>query len=128
MHVPESVSRQGIIVGKSTLPAITRPIAISYKRAVTHTYIGGANGTGKTTVMVNMARQMMENGNGIVLLEQDGNLFQQVLDEVPPNRIGDVICIDLSRSDRPVGVNLVRLNKPEIVARAARHAARWNIS
>lgn len=116
MPVPVSVSSTGIIIGKTTRPNVTRNIAISLKRAVTHSYIGGGNGTGKTTLMLNMMRQMMDQNCGVILFERDGNLFRQALDEVPPHRRDDVICIDLTRQDRPVGFNVLHMNKPEIVA------------
>ena len=98
------------------MPGIDRQIAMSYQAAVSHMYIAGGTGVGKTTLMVNTIRQDMDAGAGIILIEREGNLFRQTLDQVPPHRQRDVICIDLTRSDRPVGLNLLRLNKPEIVA------------
>jgi len=67
-------------------------------------------------LMVNTIRQDMETGAGIILIERDGNLFRQAINQVPPNRVDDVICINLANSERPVGLNLLRLNKPELVA------------
>ncbi|RDH76333.1 hypothetical protein DVS77_21500 [Mycolicibacterium moriokaense] len=116
MPAPESVPRTGRILGRTTMPGVDRQIAMSYDAALTHTYIAGGTGVGKTTLMVNTIRQDMETGAGIVLIEREGNLFQQALDQVPPNRADDVICIDLTQDDNPVGLNLLRTNKPEIVA------------
>ncbi|WP_157929181.1 type IV secretory system conjugative DNA transfer family protein [Mycobacteroides abscessus] len=116
MPAPESVPRNGRVLGRSTMPGIDRQIAMSYDAALTHTYVAGGTGVGKTTLMVNTIRQDMETGAGIILIEREGNLFQQALDQVPPHRANDVICIDLSQTTYPIGLNLLRTNKPEIVA------------
>lgn len=116
LPAPESVPRSGRVLGQTTMPGIERQIAMSYGSAVSHMYIAGGTGVGKTTLMVNTIRQDMDAGAGIILIERDGNLFRQALDQVPPSRLRDVICVDLSRWDRPVGLNLLRLNQPEIVA------------
>lgn len=116
MPAPESVPRTGRVLGKSTMPGIDRQIAMSYDAALTHTYIAGGTGVGKTTLMVNTIRQDMETGAGIILIEREGNLIHQALDQVPPHRVDDVICIDLSRDTYPIGLNLLRTSKPEVVA------------
>lgn len=116
MPAPESVPRNGRVLGRSTMPGIDRQIAMSYDSAVMHLFCGGANGTGKSTLFVNVMRQDMEQGCGGILIERDGNLFQRALDQVPPDRADDVICIDLSRDTYPLGLNLLRTNKPEVVA------------
>lgn len=117
-HLPasETIARQGRILGVSSMPGIDRQIAQSYESAVTHMYIAGGTGVGKTTLMVNTIRQDMDAGAGIILIEREGNLFQQALDQVPPHRMQDVICIDLTNSDRPVGLNLLKTAPPEVVA------------
>ncbi|MEV0360065.1 TraM recognition domain-containing protein [Nocardia sp. NPDC050697] len=117
-HMPpsESVPRLGRVLGKSTMPGLERPVAMSYEAGTMHTLIAGGNGVGKTNLMEGMVAQDIAQGCGIILIERDGNLFQKALDQVPPHRLKDVITIDFSRPDRPVGLNLLRLARPDIVA------------
>lgn len=89
---------------------------MSYESTASHLYVSGSTGVGKSVLLTNCVRQDMDQGCGVILIERDGNLFQKALDQVPPERMSDVICIDLTKGDRPVGLNLLKLGKPEIVA------------
>lgn len=116
MPVPEAVAREGVIIGKTTLPPTDRKIAIGLKEAVTHTYVGGASGVGKSVLLTNMVRQVIDQGSGLILLERDGNLFERTLQQIPHDRMHDVIIIDTTRTDKFVGFNPLQWGKPEIVA------------
>lgn len=112
----ESIPHRGIVLGDSTMPGLDRTIAMSLEPGANmNTLIAGKSGSGKTNLAVTIARQHIDQGAGLVLVEQSGNLYEQVLAQVPPHRLKDVICVDLSRSDRPVGLNLLRLGSPSIV-------------
>lgn len=115
MPAPESVSRTGLTIGKSTMPGIDRPIGIEYEAALSHILAVGNTGTGKSTLFENLVRQVLDRGSGLFLIERDGNLFQKTLDQIPPHRKDDVICIDLERWDNPLGFNILRTGKAEIV-------------
>jgi hypothetical protein len=116
-HLPptEAILREGRILGLSTYPGTERPIAQSHSAAATHTFVGGSNGVGKTTLMANMAKQDMEAGHGLIVLEAKGDLFYDVLDYVPPNRLDDVVIIDFTNGLYPVGFNLLDQGNPRTV-------------
>jgi hypothetical protein len=65
----------------------------------------GPTGTGKSTLLVNMAVQDLEAGRGVVLLDPKGDLVQSVLERMPAKRRGDVIVLDPADTSRPVGLN-----------------------
>lgn len=116
-HLPpnEAISRVGRILGMSTYPGTERPIAMSPKAGATHVFVGGATSVGKTTLMANMAKQDMEAGHGLIVLEAKGDLFYDVLDYVPHNRLDDVVVIDFSNGMYPVGFNLLDQGNPRTV-------------
>ncbi|MFE7720133.1 hypothetical protein ACFU44_13950 [Nocardia rhizosphaerihabitans] len=103
-------------LGKSTMPGADRAIAMSHESSTMHMLVVGGSGVGKTNELVTLMRQDIDAGCGVILIERDGNLFHQALDQVPPHRKSDVITIDLTRSDKPVGLNLLRLGKPNVIA------------
>lgn len=105
-HLPPSslIPREGRGLGVSAMRS-KRPIAMSYG-TVRHTYLLGATNVGKTTLMENMAVDDMNEGCGVFVIEADGNLFERVLDRVPPKRAQDVIIVDLGDAVRPVGFNV----------------------
>ncbi len=116
-HLPptEAIPRNGRVLGMSTYPGTERAIAMSHAAAATHTFLGGSNGVGKTTLMANMAKQDMEAGHGLIVLEAKGDLFYEILDYVPPNRLEDVVVIDFSNGLFPVGFNLLDQGNPRTV-------------
>jgi hypothetical protein len=70
-----------------------------------HLYIIGQTATGKSTLMRNLIAQDILAGAGCALIDPHGDLALEVLNFVPGTRIDDVVVIDPSDSDHPVGFN-----------------------
>ena len=60
-----------------------------------HMYSIGQTGTGKSTLLANLARQDMANGEGLALLDPHGDLVEQVLRYAPDNRERDLIYFNV---------------------------------
>lgn len=108
----DQVPSTGMIIGTSTFPGAERPVAIGYQEALMHTHVIGKTGTGKSNVLAHMARQIMRDGYGLILLEAEGNLYQSVLDYVPRERIEDVVLLDVADTMHPVGFNIFDQGNP----------------
>ncbi|MEI8068034.1 MAG: type IV secretion system DNA-binding domain-containing protein [Candidatus Shapirobacteria bacterium] len=54
-----------------------------------HTYIIGKSGTGKTTLIANMAIDDIRKGRGVAIIDPHGDLCNHILDYIPSNRIND---------------------------------------
>lgn len=108
----EQVPSTGMVIGTSTFPGAERPVAIGYQEALMHTHVLGKTGTGKSNVLAHMARQIMNDGYGLILLEAEGNLYQSVLDYVPRDRIEDVVLLDVADTMHPVGFNIFDQGNP----------------
>ena len=72
-----------------------------------HLYLIGKSGTGKSTLFQNLITQDIANGFGVGVLDPHGELIERVLDYIPDNRKDDVMIIDPSDTERPVGINLL---------------------
>jgi len=81
-------------------------VALSPEGRRQGTYVLGINGTGKSTLLLNMALQDIAAGDGLCLLDPHGDLVEDVLARVPPSRADDVILFDPADIDHPLGVNL----------------------
>ena len=89
----------------ANFPGEARPLAIGVEGRLRHVHVLGPTGTGKSTLLVNMAAQDLEAGRAIVLLDPKGDLVQAVLERVPHRRRDDVIVLDPADTSRPVGLN-----------------------
>lgn len=61
-----------------------------------HMYIIGKTGTGKSTMIANMAINDMRNGEGVAVIDPHGDLTNTLLDYVPSYRVNDVCLLDPS--------------------------------
>ena len=73
-----------------------------------HMYIVGKTGTGKSTFIENLLKSDMAVGNGLALLDQHGELVDNILEHIPTHRINDVILFDVGDTDYPIGFNLLQ--------------------
>jgi hypothetical protein len=118
--VPASplVPRSGTVVADSLFPGDVRPLALDEQARLRHLHVLGPTGTGKSTLLVNMAVQDMTAGRGLVLLDPKGDLVEAVLERVPDHRRNDVVVLDPADSERPIGLNPLRAidnNHTEVV-------------
>lgn len=113
LYATEDVSRVGRVLGHSNYPGHERPIALDYKYGNFHTFVGGNSGMGKSNLLAVSAAQDMNMGHGVIVIdvsssESNETLYSRVLNYVPPDRLDDVIILDVNRSrNNPVGFNIL---------------------
>ena len=102
--------RPGILIGDNEHNGDTVEVYLTPEQRVRHTHIIGSNGTGKSSLLLNMIRQDIENHDGVAVLDPHGDLIDQILGCIPENRINDVVLVDLADEEFPVGFNLLEAN------------------
>lgn len=78
-----------------------------------HIYIIGKTGTGKTTLLENMAIQDIQRGNGVGIVDPHGEFAEKMLDFVPSNRINNVIYFNPADLEFPLAFNVLEKVDPE---------------
>lgn len=78
-----------------------------------HIYTIGQTGVGKTSLMQEMIRQDMENGEGVGVIDPHGDLIEDTLANVPKDRIDDVVLFEPFDTKRPAGLNMLEWDIPE---------------
>jgi hypothetical protein len=84
-----------------------RALTITAEQRLKHVHIIGATGTGKSTLMLTSIIQDIMNGEGVAVLDPHGDLIDNVLTWIEPEWNRDVILIDPSDSDFPIGFNIL---------------------
>lgn len=74
-----------------------------------HTYVIGKTGVGKTALLKNMALQDIENGRGVAIIDPHGEFVEEVLDQVPANRIKDVVYFNPADTEYPISFNILEV-------------------
>lgn len=78
-----------------------------------HIYIIGKTGTGKSTLIANMAINDMRNKEGLAVIDPHGDLSEILLDFVPSHRLNDVCYLDPSDTAHPFHLNPLEVKNPE---------------
>lgn len=118
------IPSSGCAVARATFPGSERPIAISPKDRLLHSFVLGPTGSGKSNLLLNLISQDMQAGRGVIVLDPKGDLVTDALNLVPENRIEDVVVLDPTDPDpRMVGINLLDTTSatPELVAEHVVH-------
>jgi hypothetical protein len=77
-----------------------------------HFYIIGQTGTGKTSLLQEMVRQDIQNGEGVGVIDPHGELIDFALANIPKERIEDVVLFEPFNTERPMGLNMLEYDDP----------------
>jgi energy-coupling factor transporter ATP-binding protein EcfA2 len=80
---------------------------IKAKDRTRHVYVIGKTGTGKSTMLENMAIQDIHNGNGLCFLDPHGMTADKLMEYIPEERKKDVLYIAPFDMDHPVSFNIM---------------------
>ena len=77
-----------------------------------HTYIVGQTGTGKSTLLLHMIlHDIRRPRRGRV--DPHGSLINEILLRFPVQRENDLVLVDPSDVERPIGFNVLRIDERE---------------
>ncbi|HUQ85367.1 MAG TPA: DUF87 domain-containing protein [Candidatus Limnocylindrales bacterium] len=96
-----------VVVGTNNYGGEKTEVGLTDKNKKEHTYIVGKTGMGKTTIIEGMALQDIQNGKGIAILDPHGDLIEHLLTLIPKHRLKDVVLINPSDKDFPLGLNIL---------------------
>lgn len=84
---------------------IRKKFGIKEKNRRGHMYIIGKTGTGKSSLIANMAASDISQGNGLAILDPHGDLAESLLHHVPKERINDIIYFNPGELEYPIAFN-----------------------
>jgi Type IV secretion-system coupling protein DNA-binding domain len=105
-----AVMGRGRALGEATFPGRERLVALLPADSLRHLHAVGPTGTGKSTLLLNLITQDMAAGRAVVVIEPKGDLIAAVLARIPAGRMDDVVLLDPTDTERPVGLNPLALN------------------
>ncbi len=110
---PKSIPDEGLFLGNNTYRGEKKKIYMKNDDRFRHFYIIGQTGTGKSSFIVNMAKQDFKDGKGVCIVDPHGSLIEEVIGFIPRERADDVIYFNPSDTERPMGLNLLEGKTPE---------------
>src|ERR1700694_1632313 len=101
-ELPGLMKPQQPIIGQT---AAGGGVAFSREERERHLYIVGKSGSGKSTVLFNMAMADIAAGEGVAVIDPHGDLAEAIIDARPPNRTTQVCSLSRGGTEYPVGFN-----------------------
>jgi hypothetical protein len=103
----------GTFIGTGYYRGVKRPIHVQVRDRMRHMYIIGKTGVGKSELLKEMIKQDIEAGRGVCVIDPHGDLIEDTLRYIPPERAEDVILFDPAETSRPMGLNLLEVQTEE---------------
>lgn len=100
-------NEEAVVLGKAKVGNSINIVGISYDDRRRHVYTVGQTGTGKTTLLKTMLMSDIKNNKGVCLIDPHGDLFYDILNNIPPSRKNDVVIINPVETNFPVGINIL---------------------
>jgi hypothetical protein len=86
---------------------------IKEKDRAGHIYCLGKTGTGKSTLLLNMAIHDIQTGKGVGIIDPHGDVSETLLHYIPKERLSDVIYFNTSDKQYPIPFNPLHNVVPE---------------
>lgn len=96
-----------LVLGENVHQGKQVTVSLAKEQRLRHMYMVGATGTGKSTLLLNLIIQDIRQGEGVAVLDPHGDLIDKILENLPEERLGDVILIDPADAEYPVGLNIL---------------------
>ena len=105
-----------------------QPVGVTVRDLMSHAYVVGPSGTGKTTLLTRLVLSLAESDTAAVVLDPHGDLVRQVLGAVPEHALGRIDLFDLTDPRslptlNPLWIPASASAAEAAVARAVRSAA-----
>jgi hypothetical protein len=110
---PPMVSSAGRVIGVSTYPGQEQAVGILAEDSRRHLHVLGPTGTGKSTLLLNLALQDLEAGRGVGIIDPKGDLVEAILARFPRERLHEVVLISPEEADVSIGINPLEWSDPD---------------
>jgi hypothetical protein len=108
---PVDVPKVGVEIGFNEYRGVKTDIRLTDSDRRRHFYTIGQTGTGKTTILQEMAKQDAKSGKGFCFIDPHGEAVQDILACIPKERAEDVIYFDPADIERPFGLNMMEYDQ-----------------
>jgi hypothetical protein len=109
-------SNLDLVFGINSYGGQETPIGLTKEERRYHTYIIGATGTGKSTMLSTMISEDIKNGKGLAVIDPHGDLINGILSEITEERLDDVVFLNPDDEGYPIGLNIMEVSKSGILS------------
>jgi Type IV secretion-system coupling protein DNA-binding domain len=107
---------RGLILATSNHAGTKRLLCLMQEDRLRHLWMIGPTGVGKSTLLANLISYDIHRGHPVIAIDARGDLITDVLARIPDDRADDVIVVDPTATDHPIGFNPLANSHQELAA------------
>lgn len=100
-------------IGITNYRSTNQKFGIKDNDRLRHIYCIGKSGTGKSTLLKNMALSDIKRGNGLCVIDPHGDVAQELLSHIPEHRINDLIYFNPADTEDGISFNPLKAIHPK---------------
>ncbi|MBI2052956.1 MAG: hypothetical protein HYT34_01800, partial [Candidatus Ryanbacteria bacterium] len=104
---PPNLPESGLRLGYNVFRGAQKDVYMLDDDRRRHLYAIGQTGTGKSTLLKEMARQDIVAGRGVCFIDPHGQDIESLMETIPESRMDDVIYFNPADVERPMGLNFL---------------------
>ncbi|MFZ2048949.1 MAG: DUF87 domain-containing protein [Minisyncoccia bacterium] len=104
---PHGLINAGTFIGVNNYQGHETSIYMSAEDRLRHFYVVGQTGTGKSVFLKNLIMEDIRRGDGVCFIDPHGSDVQDILAQIPKERMEDVIYFDPAYIERPMALNML---------------------
>lgn len=105
--VPHEALDHPFVLGRNEHRGLATNITLPTEARMAHMHVIGASGTGKSSFLLSLIKQDIDNGESLAVLDPHGDLIDDILAHIPKRREGHVIVFDPADEAWPIGFNIL---------------------
>lgn len=112
---PINIPAEGMLLAYNNYRGQETEIRVTESDRRRHMYVIGQTGVGKSNFLQEMAKRDAAQGKGFCFIDPHGDAIEDILTAIPKERAEDVVLIDPSDVNRPIGINMLEYDpaRPE---------------
>ncbi len=122
LPAPVDTPTEGILLGYNVYRGVKKEIRMLRNDRTRHHYCIGKSGSGKSVFLSFCARQDIQNGDGVGVIDPHGDLIEELVNFVPKERAKECIIFNPADTERPMGLNILETNSPDEMDMASSQA------
>ena len=122
LPAPVNLPTEGVLLGYNMFRGEKKEIRMLRSDRTRHHYCIGKSGSGKSVFLSWLARQDIQSGDGVCVVDPHGDLIEELVQFVPKERAKDVIVFNPADTERPMGLNILEAKNPEEMDMASSQA------
>jgi len=110
---PHNSPKHGLLLGYNIFRGVKKEIRLTDDDKRRHMYMVGQTGTGKSSLLENLALQDMLDGKGFAFIDPHGDAAESLISMIPAERTEDVIYFNPGDMDNPLGLNIFEFHNED---------------